>query len=90
MALAAAAHCCHFDKYSNFIAVGTTAGGVSVYSHLVKNNTLVLRECAFRKDFAEEVSDVKFCPTNAMVAVGSHDDFIIVYTCALSVDDSNR
>ena len=90
MTLTAAAHCCHFDKYSNFIAVGTTAGGVSICSHLVKNGALVLSECSFRKDFQEDVSDIKSSPLNTSLAVGSHDDFIIVYTCALSVDDSSR
>jgi WD40 repeat protein len=70
--------------------VGTTTGGVYIYSHLVKNGILVLKECCFRKDFQEEISDVKFSPTNTNLAVGSHDDFVIVYTCALAVDDSVR
>jgi hypothetical protein len=34
ISLSAASHCCHFDKYSNFIALGTTAGGVSIYSFM--------------------------------------------------------
>lgn len=91
--MAAAAHCCHFDKYSNFIAVGSTVGGVSVYSHLAESSSPssispVLRECAFRKDLKEEISDIKFSPNNTRLAVGSHDDFIIIYSCLLTVDDS--
>jgi hypothetical protein len=38
ISLTAASHCCHFDKFSNFIAIGTTVGGVSIYSFLT--NTL--------------------------------------------------
>lgn len=90
MTLAAAAHCCHFDKFSNFIAVGTTAGSVYIYSHLVKNSSVLLSECSFRKDFSEEISDIRFSPSNSSLAVGSHDNYIIVYTCTLSVDDSSR
>ena len=70
--------------------MGTTAGGVSIYSHLVRNGLLVLSECSYRKDFQEDVSDIKFSPHNTSLAVGSHDDFIIVYSCVLSVDDSIR
>jgi hypothetical protein len=90
--MAAAAHCCHFDKYSNFIAVGSTVGGVTVYSHLAESapssSSPVLRECAFRKDLKEEISDIKFSPSNTRLAVGSHDDLIIIYSCLLTVDDS--
>ena len=88
--MAAAAHCCHFDKFSNFIAVGTTAGSVYVYSHLVSGGSVLLSECSFRKDSSEEISDIKFSPSNSSLAVGSHDNYIIVYSCALSVDDSTR
>lgn len=91
LSMASAAHCCHFDKYSNFIAVGSTVGGVTVYSNLAEGNSsssLVIRECAFRKDFKEEISDIKFSPSNTRLAVGSHDNFIIIYSCLLTVDES--
>lgn len=94
LSMAAAAHCCHFDKYSNFIAVGSTVGGVTVYSHLAESSSSssstspVLRECTFRKDLKEEISDIKFSPSNTRLAVGSHDDVIIIYSCVLTVDDS--
>lgn len=95
--MTAVAHCCHFDKYSNFIAVGSTVGGVTVYSHLAESSSSsssssstspVLRECTFRKDLKEEISDIKFSPSNTRLAVGSHDDVIIIYSCILTVDDS--
>lgn len=70
--------------------MGTTAGSVYVYSHLVKSGSVLLSECSFRKDSSEEISDIKFSPSNSSLAVGSHDNYIIVYSCALAVDDSTR
>jgi WD40 repeat protein len=46
----------------------------------------ILKEVSYRKDFKEDISDIKFSPNNDHLAVGSHDDFIIIYTCLLSVD----
>lgn len=50
----------------------------------------MIRECAYQKDFQEEISDIKFSPSNTCLAVGSHDDFIIIYSCSLTVDGSTR
>lgn len=42
-----------------------------------------LEEVAFRKDFKESVSSVKFCPNSQMLAAGSNDDTICLYRCEL-------
>ena len=88
--LASGAHCCHFDKYSNFIAVGMISGAVSVYSLSFSSTLIVtLKETAFRKDHKEGVSDIRFSPSNDRLAVGSHDNTIIVYACGLSALEEN-
>ena len=42
----------------------------------------------FRKDTKECIADVKFSPDNSMLAAGSHDNYIYVYSCAFDSDDS--
>ena len=46
-----------------------------------------LTESAFRKDFREGVSDVKFSPQADRLAAGSNDDSIIIYACDLAGQD---
>jgi WD40 repeat protein len=118
--LPSVAHCCYFDRDSQFIAVGYTTGGVAVFSICNSNNqrsqgngmvtgtgrrqgwgpegggtgnasnrlgggsALTLTEAAFRKDCKEEISDIKFSPSNDRLAAGSHDNSIVVYVCTLS------
>ena len=74
--------------------MGFTNGSLSVYSHLVAASSSssgpLLKESAFRKDFQEEVTDIKVSPNNEMLAAGSRDNFIIVYSCILSVSEPKR
>lgn len=73
--------------------MGFTNGSLSIYSHLVAASSSsgpVLKESAFRKDFQEEVTDIKFSPNNELLAAGSRDNFIIVYSCILSVSEAKR
>ena len=87
VALKSGSHCCHFDQFSQFIAVGSNSGGVSVYSLWQKPPRQAhgsLSEVAFRKDCKEEMSDVKFSPDNDKLAAGSHDNTIVVYNVSLS------
>lgn len=58
------------DKY---IAVGFLDGNVQVYT---KDLSIVHSI----KDRNEEISDIKFSPDNTKLAVGSHDNFIDIYS----------
>lgn len=86
--LIAAARCVHIDATSTFFALGTSTGSVSVYVLSVDNKTKTcgLSEAAYRKDFKEETSDIKFSPNNEMICAGSHDNTLCVYTCSLNTD----
>ncbi len=46
-----------------------------------RSKRLALREVAFRRDFRESVTDVKFSPDGTKIAAGSNDDTICVYGC---------
>jgi microtubule-associated protein-like 6 len=86
--------CCDFDSNNNFIAVGFENGSFAIYGFLNtenkneknskneknKNNLFLLYT---KKDFLEIISDVKFSPNSKMLAVGSHDDHIDIYSCKL-------
>lgn len=56
------------------IAVGTGDG------HIIFLDGNDLSEKDKKKDRLERVSDVKFAPNGKLVAVGTHDNFIDVYT----------
>ena len=82
--LAAAGRCCHFDKYCNFVIVGMVDGGISLFSlDFDSNLALTFKEVCFRKDCKSEISEVRFSPSNSKLAVGSHDNVILVYSCSL-------
>jgi hypothetical protein len=42
--------------------------------------TFTLYELSTRKDCQEDISDIKFSPNSRMLAVGSHDNFIDIYS----------
>jgi WD40 repeat protein len=81
--------CCDFDSNNNFIAVGFVNGSFAIYGFLntdfknvkkIENNLFLVYS---KKDFLEIVSDIKFSPNSKMLAVGSHDDHIDIYSCRL-------
>jgi WD40 repeat protein len=89
--------CCHLDSTASFVAVGLAGGGLSVYKLEIpstkgagftrpdRNPNLLLSEIASRKDCVEDISDIKFSPNDRMLAVGSHDGYIDVYSCGFSL-----
>lgn len=85
-------HCCSIDKTNHFIACGGTSGAIIVMylsDELLPNSKFYkLTEVAYRKDAAQECSDIKFSPSNDMIALGTHDNFIYIYGCDLSVQET--
>jgi WD40 repeat protein len=91
----ACVRCVNMDQSGQFIAAGFASGGFSIYSlaqspsNRADSTTSssfrmnILEEC-FRKDAREEVSDIKFSPSNIRLAVGSKDCSIYIYKCALA------
>jgi hypothetical protein len=47
------------------------------------SSLFTLYELVTRKDCQEDISDVKFSPNSRMLAVGSHDNFIDIYSTSL-------
>jgi WD40 repeat protein len=90
--------CLDADASSSFVAAGLTAGAFAVY-YLEKqavrtSNTLVRTdggdnqkyrfiEIQYKEDCSEDISDIKFSPNCKMLAVGSHDNFIDIYSVKL-------
>lgn len=86
--------CCHMDKTSSFIAVGSTVGTLTVY-YLAdqlgpRSKYYKLTEVAFRKDAKNEVTEVKFAPSNERIAMGCRDDCIYVYSCEMGTVTSGQ
>jgi WD40 repeat protein len=81
--------CCHFDRNSSFIAVGSADGSISIYN-LSNGKEYSLTEVSYRKDSKEVISDIKFSPNNEYVAAGSHDGYIYVYNCALETSGTMK
>lgn len=84
--------CCHIDKTSFFIAVGSNSGGLTIYflsDRADRTNTALFKldELAYRKDSKAECTDVKFSPSNDMIALGSRDDCVYLYSVAFDVGD---
>ena len=89
--------CCHFDCTGSFIAVGMVGGTFSVYQVEIGSakgtgfnrpqflSQLLLSEILSRKEFSEDISDIKFSPNGKMLAVGSHDSYIDIYACGFSL-----
>ena len=66
------ARCCHIDRTNSFIAVGCTAGALTVFhlsDRLTSSKQLFqVDEVAYRKDCKAECTVVKFSPSNDMVS----------------------
>lgn len=85
--------CICVDHNNDFVVVGMCGGLVSVF-HMEScrkqedkglqraNPTLAFtfKEMLTRKDCEEDISDIKFSPNNHMLAIGSHDNFIDIYS----------
>eukprot|EP01038_Epipyxis_sp_PR26KG_P012826 gene12826-17196_t len=88
--------CCHFDKTSCFIAVGSTNGSIAIYflsDSFVSSddNYLRLDQVGFRKDMKGiECTVIKFSPSNKMIAVGCRDDSIYLYNVEFAVTSSGQ
>lgn len=85
----AAARCCHIDKSSSFIAVGTSSGSISVLGLTPLKGYYQLSELAYRKDSKDVISDIKFSDNCLRIATGSHDSSIYVYSCNLDCTSSS-
>eukprot|EP00606_Chrysophyceae_sp_TOSAG23-5_P000725 GSChrysophyteH2.ASY1.ANO1.670.1 assembled CDS len=81
--LPAASRCVDFHRSAQFIVCGTMSGSVHVYAM-----QYTLTEVAFRRDFREAVSDVKFSPSGDMIAAASNDDTICLYSCETIADNN--
>lgn len=91
--------CCALDRTNCFIAVGSTAGDVTVYfisddlqpTHNGGsrggngNGVYRLQEVAYRKDGRNEMTCMSFSPGNDRLAVGSRDDSIYIYNVTMNV-----
>ncbi len=53
-----------------------------------RSKQYTLTEVAFRRDFREAVSDVKFSPSGDMIAAASNDDTICLYSCETIADNN--
>ena len=87
--LEAAGRSCCLDRGMAFVAAGLANGSVFLYEveprELANPSTVGgLRQCTFRKDSNEAISDVKFSPDTCMLAAASHDNFIYLYKCTAS------
>ena len=71
---------CDVNNDGSLIGIGMSSGGICLlYRDSVDEKSL--KDCAFRKDAKEEISDVKFSPSGASFAAASHDNFIYIYAC---------
>jgi WD40 repeat protein len=78
-----------FDESGQFLAAGYSSAGFSIFSLTSSKASgqqfrLSIAEESFRKDAREEISDIKFSPSNNRLAVGSADSHIYVYKCSLA------
>ncbi len=55
---------------------------------LVSEFGYILKEACYRKDAKEACSDIKFSPNNSKLAVGSHDNFIYIYSTNLDMNET--
>lgn len=82
------------DKTNSFIAAGSNAGSLTIYfltDFMEKGgNYYRLDEVAYRKDCKSECTEVKFSPSNEMIALGAHDDSIYLYSCQLSLTSTGQ
>lgn len=51
---------------------------------------LKIEETAFRKDSKAEATDIKFSPSNTMIAAGFRDDCIYLYSCQMSITETGK
>jgi WD40 repeat protein len=63
-----------FPKLFRYAAIGCLEGSVRI----LDLNTL--KHIKIIKNRKEWISDIKFSPDNSKVAVGSHDNFVDVYS----------
>lgn len=92
--------CCHFNSTCTFVAVGLAGGGVSLFQIETPSSKgigifargttsdaarLILSEVVQRNDCVEDISDIKFSPNDKMLAVGSHDGYIDIYSCTAAL-----
>ena len=93
--------CCHFNSSCTFVAVGLAGGGISMFqiesasskgigifsrsAAGTEATELSLSEVIYRKDCVEDISDIKFSPNDKMLAVGSHDGYIDIYSCGFAL-----
>ena len=88
-----------FDPSGHVIAAGLAGGAITLFLLFFSvtppsatsfqrasdsTGELIIMELETRKDCIEEISDLKFSPNGRMLAVGSHDNFIDVYSCKLN------
>jgi WD40 repeat protein len=59
-------------------SLGKTGGAFKRATEL--KYEVMLKETVTRRDCVEDISDIKFSPNGKMVAVGSHDGFIDIYS----------
>lgn len=86
--------CCHMDRTSSFLALGSTTGTLTVYyladQLTARSKYYKLSEVAFRKDAQYEVTTVKFAPSNERIALGCRDNCVYVYSCELGTVTSGQ
>ncbi|KAJ1418197.1 WD40-repeat-containing domain protein [Ochromonadaceae sp. CCMP2298] len=82
-----ASRCVHVDASNCFIAVGSASGTLTIYylsdQLLPSSKYYKISEVGFRKDARAEATDVKFSPSNDLIALGCRDDCIYLYGCQL-------
>lgn len=80
---------CDVNSDGSLIGIGLSSGAICL---LYRDSYEIGRvtECAFRKDANEEVSDVKFSPSGATFAAGSHDNIIYIYSCIESTPTDGK
>ncbi len=85
--------CCHFTSTGGFVAAGTAGGIIGVFvldKERAKSEafvidphsapTFTLTMLSSRKDCNKDISDIKFNSAGTMLAVGSHEDAIDLYS----------
>ena len=91
------------SPYSGFLAIGCAVGVIVIYNINIKEErktetaferidpilTYKLAELTRRRDCKEDISDIKFSPNSKMLAVGSHDNYIDIYSTNLLMVTKN-